>query len=149
MAEYVNIKTGAVDKNVPTKETFKAELDKKLNLSGGIMSGDLTLPAGKHLNADFIVLGNKDTDENVQLIVNASNNNIAIEFNGSGNDQNVLLSMVKTPLNSNDAANKQYVDDAVANAVPNTTSSDNNKFLRVVNGTPTWVALTNVAEEGA
>ena len=30
MAEYVNIKTGTVDKNVPTKETFKAELDKKL-----------------------------------------------------------------------------------------------------------------------
>lgn len=149
MAEYVNIKTGAVDKNVPTKETFKAELDKKLNLSGGIMSGDLTLPIGKHLNADSIVLGNKDTDENVQLVVNANNNNIAIEFSGSGNDQDVLLSMVKTPLNSNDAANKQYVDNAVANAVPNTTSSDNNKFLRVVNGTPTWVALTNVAEEGA
>lgn len=149
MAEYVNIKTGAVDKNVPTKETFKAELDKKLNLSGGIMSGDLTLPTGKNLNADSIVLGNKDTDENVQLVVNANNNNIAIEFSGSGNDQDVLLSMVKTPLNSNDAANKQYVDDAVANAVPNTTSSDNNKFLRVVNGIPTWVALTNVAEEGA
>lgn len=149
MAEYVNIKTGAVDKNVPTKETFKAELDKKLNLSGGIMSGDLTLPIGKHLNADSIVLGNKDTDENVQLVVNANNNNIAIEFSGSGNDQDVLLSMVKTPLNSNDAANKQYVDNTVANAVPNTTSSDNNKFLRVVNGTPTWVALTNVAEEGA
>lgn len=149
MAEYVNLKTGAVDKNVPTKETFKAELDKKLNLSGGIMSGDLTLPTGKNLNADSIVLGNKDTDENVQLVVNANNNNIAIEFSGSGNDQDVLLSMVKTPLNSNDAANKQYVDNAVANAVPNTTSSDNNKFLRVVNGTPTWVALTNVAEEGA
>lgn len=149
MAEYVNIKTGAVDKNVPTKETFKAELDKKLNLSGGIMSGDLTLPTGINLNADSIVLGNKDTDENVQLVVNANNNNIAIEFSGSGNDQDVLLSMVKTPLNRNDAANKQYVDDAVANAVPNTTSSDNNKFLRVVNGTPTWVALTNVAEEGA
>lgn len=149
MAEYVNIKTGAVDKNVPTKETFKAELDKKLNLSGGIMSGDLTLPTGKILNADSIVLGDKDTDENVQLVVNANNNNITIEFSGSGNDQDVLLSMVKTPLNSNDAANKQYVDDAVANAVPNTTSSDNNKFLRVVNGTPTWVALTNVAEEGA
>lgn len=148
MAEYVNIKTGAVDKNVPTKETFKAELDKKLNLSGGIMSGDLTLPTG-NLNADSIVLGNKDTDENVQLVVNTDNNNIAIEFSGSGNDQDVLLSMVKTPLNRNDAANKQYVDDAVANAVPNTTSSDNNKFLRVVNGTPTWVALTNVAEEGA
>jgi hypothetical protein len=149
MTKYVNIKTGAVDENVPTKETFKAELDKKLNLSGGIMSGDLTLPIGKHLNADSIVLGNKDTDENVQLVVNANNNNIAIEFSGSGKDQDVLLSMVKTPLNSNDAANKQYVDNAVANAVPNTTSSDNNKFLRVVNGTPTWVALTNVAEEGA
>ena len=33
--------------------------------------------------------------------------------------------------------------------IPDVTAADNNKFLRVVNGTPTWVALTNVAEEGA
>lgn len=33
--------------------------------------------------------------------------------------------------------------------IPDVTAADNDKFLRVVNGTPTWVALTNVAEEGA
>lgn len=33
--------------------------------------------------------------------------------------------------------------------LPVCSTSDNGKFLRVVNGTPTWVSLTNVAEEGA
>lgn len=33
--------------------------------------------------------------------------------------------------------------------LPVCSTSDNGKFLRVVNGVPTWVALTNVAEEGA
>lgn len=51
------------------------------------------------------------------------------------------------------AANLNEIQDAIIDLenknIPNTTSLDNNKFLRVVNGTPTWVALTNVAEEGA
>ena len=33
--------------------------------------------------------------------------------------------------------------------LPVCSTSDNGKFLQVVNGVPTWVALTNVAEEGA
>lgn len=33
--------------------------------------------------------------------------------------------------------------------LPVCSTSDNGKFLRVVNGVPTWVSLTNVAEEGA
>ena len=33
--------------------------------------------------------------------------------------------------------------------LPVCSTSDNGKFLQAVNGVPTWVALTNVAEEGA
>ncbi len=33
--------------------------------------------------------------------------------------------------------------------LPSTTTADNGKFLRVVDGEPVWVALTNVSEEGA
>lgn len=40
---------------------------------------------------------------------------------------------------------KKYVDDRI----PAATTANNGQFLRVVNGVPTWVALTNVAEEGA
>ena len=51
------------------------------------------------------------------------------------------------------AANLNEIQDAIIDLegknIPSTSSSDNNKFLRVVNGVPTWVALTNVAEEGA
>lgn len=37
----------------------------------------------------------------------------------------------------------------ISNRIPEATTANNGQFLRVVNGVPTWVALTNVAEEGA
>ena len=40
---------------------------------------------------------------------------------------------------------KKYVDAKI----PTATTTNNGQFLRIVNGVPTWVALTNVAEEGA
>lgn len=40
---------------------------------------------------------------------------------------------------------KKYVDAKI----PTATTTNNGQFLRVVNGVSTWVALTNVAEEGA
>ena len=40
---------------------------------------------------------------------------------------------------------KKYVDAKI----PTAATTNNGQFLRVVNGIPTWVALTNVAEEGA
>lgn len=131
MAEYVNLKTGAVDKNVPTKETFKAELDKKLNLSGGTMSGDLTLPKDKKLTTDILVLGDDSATatKGTLYITISGTTDIDVNFNGNNQGTPVTLSGIKN--------------------IPNATSLDNNKFLRVVNGTPTWVALTNVAEEGA
>lgn len=55
---------------------------------------------------------------------------------------NVVLSGIGLPTQSDDAANKAYVDAKV----PNVTTANNGQFLRVVNGVPTWVAL-NVAEE--
>jgi hypothetical protein len=45
----------------------------------------------------------------------------------------------------NSLTTKKYVDARI----PAATTANNGQFLRVVNGTPTWVALTNVAEEGA
>ena len=42
-------------------------------------------------------------------------------------------------------ATEEYVNSAVAgvNAVPSATTDDNNKILMVVNGVPTWMAITN------
>lgn len=54
----------------------------------------------------------------------------------------IVLSGIGLPKKGSDAANKAYVDAKV----PNVTTANNGQFLRVVNGVPTWVALT-VAEE--
>ena len=54
----------------------------------------------------------------------------------------IPLRGIGRPTDSSDAANKAYVDAKV----PNVTTANNGQFLRVVNGVPTWVALT-VAEE--
>lgn len=54
----------------------------------------------------------------------------------------IVLSGIGLPTESSDAANKAYVDAKV----PNVTTANNGQFLRVVNGVPTWVALT-AAEE--
>lgn len=54
----------------------------------------------------------------------------------------VSLRGIGLPTQDNDAANKAYVDAKV----PNVTTANNGQFLRVVNGVPTWAALT-VAEE--
>lgn len=49
------------------------------------------------------------------------------------------ISNVQTPTANGDAANKQYVDDAVASAsLPSVTTADNGKILQVVNGA--WAA---------
>ena len=45
----------------------------------------------------------------------------------------------------NSLTTKKYVDARI----PAATTANNGQFLRVVNGVPTWVSLTNVAEEGA
>lgn len=123
MAEYVNIKTGAVDKNVPTKETFKAELDKKFDKTGGTITGDVI--ADQTLAAyDIVVCIPEEYKENnfsnaVGLGISPNipvNEPLAIEFSGRYNDEAVRLAMIASPVNDSDAANKQYVDNAVAGA---------------------------------
>lgn len=42
---------------------------------------------------------------------------------------------------------EDYIPDSVK--LPIVTADDNNKFLRIVNGVPTWVTLTDVSTEGA
>lgn len=46
-------------------------------------------------------------------------------------------------------ATEEYVDNAVANAgagLPEHTSADNGKFLRIVNGAPAWATVQNIEE---
>ena len=61
----------------------------------------------------------------------------------------ISITGVTAPTNNTDAANKKYVDDAVAGGgggLPSVTTADNGKFLRVVNGA--WAADTVPSANG-
>ena len=148
--------------NPVQNKAVNAGLDAKISKSGDTFTGTLTFsddysnPAidlgqtGYIDNADSIYFyynaNGTDRGFYIEAAPPATDDNYASAlFGGNESDEAVRLSGIAPPANSLDAANKQYVD----NKVPNTTTSDNNKFLRVVNGVPTWVALTNVAGEGA
>lgn len=49
--------------------------------------------------------------------------------------------------NLNQKANISYVDEKFKGiSIPNATAEDNGKFLRVVNGFPVWVSISNAEE---
>ena len=137
--------------NPVQNKAVKAELDAKISKSGDTFNGELT-----YLGTDesAINLGGNGGIWNAKSLqfsglfnkINITPLSDAIGLKLLSNDNtDVIVSGIATPTSDNHAVNKQYVD----NKVPNTTTSDNNKFLRVVNGVPSWVALINVAEEGA
>ena len=137
--------------NPVQNKAVKAELDAKISKSGGTFTGELTYLG---TNESAINLGGEGSIWNVKsfqfssltdkINITPLSDTIGLKLLSSDNTD-VIVSGIATPTSDNHAVNKQYVD----NKVPNTTTSDNNKFLRVVNGVPTWVALTNVAGEGA
>ena len=132
-------------------KAVKAGLDAKISKSGGTFTGELTYIG---TNESAINLGGNGGIWNAKSLqlsgptdkinITPLSNTIGLKLLSNDNTD-VIVSGIATPTSDNHAVNKQYVD----NKVPNTTTSDNNKFLRIVNGVPTWVALTNVAEEGA
>ena len=142
---------GDTSSNPIQNKAVKAGLDAKISKSGGTFTGELTYIG---TNESAINLGGNGGIWNAKSLqfsgptdkINITPLSDAIGLKLLSNDNtDVIVSGIATPTSDNHAVNKQYVD----NKVPNTTTSDNNKFLRVVNGAPTWVALINVAEEGA
>ena len=137
--------------NPVQNKVIKAELDAKISKSGGTFTGELTYIG---TNESAINLGGNGSIRSAKSLqfsgplnkinITPLSDTIGLKLLSDDNTD-VIVSGIATPTSDNHAVNKQYVD----NKVPNTTTSDNNKFLRVVNGVPTWVALTNVAEEGA
>lgn len=117
--------------------------------SGG--SGDYPTPAFFHdlSNADhskviFLFLRDKDSDMTYRLGLCHASGSIVL-FSGV-DEYNNPISVTGIPASSTTWSSWTFNKYAKA---PNATTSDNNKFLRIVNGSPTWVSLTNVAEEGA
>lgn len=143
----------ATSTNPVQNKVVKEELDKKLSNTGNnfITNGSIYLDAenGRETTiAPGSITFNEDGhgDGGAYFYLQHRDSISGLELLGSDSDQTSFITGLGTPTNDNDAANKAYVD---AHALPAYSTSDNNKFLRVVNGSPSWVALTNVAEEGA
>lgn len=139
----------ATSTNPVQNKVIKTAIDSKFNKTGGTLTGSINLDSNNIRNVSSLYLG---TDLRCIHIWNSNQANVndplQLRLQGLSSkvsDDSVQVGGLATPVNDDDAANKAYVDAKI----PNATTSDNNKFLRIVNGTPTWVALTNVAEEGA
>ena len=131
-------------------KAVKAGLDTKISKSGDTFNGELTYIGTDEFAINLGGTGGIWSAKSLQfsgllhkINITPLSDTIGLKLLSNDNTD-VIVSGIATPTSDNHAVNKQYVD----NKVPNTTTSDNNKFLRVVNGVPTWVALTNVAEEG-
>ena len=131
-------------------KAVKAGLDDKISKSGDTFNGELTYIGTDEFAINLGGTGGIWSAKSLQfsgllhkINITPLSDTIGLKLLSNDNTD-VIVSGIATPTSDNHAVNKQYVD----NKVPNTTTSDNNKFLRVVNGVPTWVALTNVAEEG-
>lgn len=135
--------------NPVQNKAVKAELDNRVNKSGDTMSGDLSFDGIGSIKAlNTLTLWNSGDSNGVTFscdTADAGDGQPAVWLAGAVGEEKVHLHGLASPLSDDEVANKAYVDAKI----PETTTSDNNKFLRVVNGVPTWVALTNVAEEGA
>lgn len=109
--------------NPVQNKAIKAELDKKFDKSGGTIRGDvyvspegqtpISLKSGQinfetinGENGAYFGMKNRSSDLSKPVIV----------FNGYDNDEAVTLAHVENPTQDLDAANKQYVDNAVAGA---------------------------------
>ena len=147
----VDAELSTTSTNPVQNKAVKAELDAKISKSGDTFNGELTYLGTDEFAINLGGTGGIWSAKSLQFggLFNKINITPLSDTIGlkllSDENTDVIVSGIATPTSDNHAVNKQYVD----NKVPNTTTSDNNKFLRIVNGVPTWVALINVAEEGA
>lgn len=135
--------------NPVQNKVVKAELDNKVSKSGDTMSGDLSFGGTASIHElRILTLLNSGDSNGISFTcfqADAGDGKPAALLAGAVGNETVHLYGLASPVEGDEAVNKAYVDAKI----PNATTSDNNKFLRIVNGTPAWVALTNVAEEGA
>lgn len=121
-----------------------------INTSTGFVSPDFLTSAIDGTIPVELFLIDKDTDKFYTLrLVYSKHNGEKVIFSGLDEDENpialvgtITYSSSGEPSWSSWSLNK-YIK------VPSVTTANNGQFLRVVNGVPAWVSLTNVAEEGA
>ena len=130
--------------------------------SGLAIDRGLTVVEQTHLKGGLIVDGestfhekliaNKGTEIAEGLVVTGATTINGISSEKFENIDNKIADLTNVDIVESNKINyptafavKKYIDAKI----PATTTTNNGQFLRVVNGVPSWVALTNVAEEGA
>lgn len=107
-----------------------SELEKKLDKSGGKVTGAVQFNNGKA--SEIVVIypdgrvqfrSGDEVSINVGIVPVESVNKRKLSFWG-GDDQRVELTNIATPTEANSAANKEYVDKAVANAGGGSAATD-------------------------
>jgi len=112
-ADIITI-TNAVDTNKTEIETLETS---KLNIAGGTLTGELTLPTNN--NIKFSPTSNNITGGSTYTVIKAGTKYIDINtgFTRTNNElkmENNRISGLGNPLNPDDATNRTYVDDGIA-----------------------------------
>ena len=135
---YITVRSGlAIDRGLTVVE--------QTHLKGGLnVDGESTLHEK--------LIANKGAEIAEGLVVTGATTINGISSEKFENIDNKIADLTNVDIVESNKINyptafavKKYVDARI----PATTTTNNGQFLRVVNGVPTWIALTNVAEEGA
>lgn len=109
--------------NPVQNKVVKAELDKKFDKAGGTVSGDIHISSegflSTNLSAGKIGFGDIDGQSGARIEMRnrpSDLNKPVMTFIGNSGEEKVTLSNIEDPTQDLDAANKQYVDNAVAGA---------------------------------
>ena len=102
---------------------INTSLDNKLDKSGGVMTGNLTLyksnAIAETLFAKDVTLSDDECNNGACISHGYNENNAAVlEFYGVTGDEPVILRNISDPYQVNDSANKRYVDSKVLEYLP-------------------------------
>ena len=93
--------------------------DKKLDISGGTMSGNIDMNHNGINNIYYANIIPWDQTEGVAIQASGIYSNPVLEISGTHGDEETIIRGIALPVAANDAATKDYVDSAVSNCVSN------------------------------
>lgn len=152
-----NTSTNPVQNKVIVNKFKSIIIDAEISSGAFIVNGSWTIKAIDDLYNDvfhgykfiYMIINNRDkNNELICLPINLIAPFAAkpIVYFSAQKDDNTIIVVKGEATSVTSTVTWTYEEKMI---LPVCSTSDNGKFLRVVNGVPTWVALTNVAEEGA
>ena len=152
-----NTSTNPVQNKVIVSKFKSIIIDADISSGAFIVNGSWTIKAIDDFNNDmfqgykfiYMIINNRDkNNELIYLPINVIAPFAAkpIVYFSAQKDDNTIIVLKGEATSVTSTVTWTYEEKMI---LPVCSTSDNGKFLQAVNGVPTWVALTNVAEEGA